>query len=199
MDLFVKGQKIALYIPKQDALIEMICTIDDVMDDRLVINPPQYFMRYVDLLQEGCSLTAKAFSKLGTIDFNTMVISSPLEENFVIELDYNAVQLSSADENIAIGAVEHMEIKNEKGTFKVKTFELSANYVKFSSNAKFAIDSICECTVSLPGDYGIINFKGVISDIDPIYENEYTVTYITITEKDKQALMYYMYMYSNDT
>lgn len=98
MDLLSEGQKLNLYIQKSDSIVEMVCSIEHVFDDRLEVALPQYFMRYIEYLQTGCRLTVKAFSKLGTIDFNTVVISSPLEDNFAIELDYNAMKLTPSSE-----------------------------------------------------------------------------------------------------
>ena len=72
-------------------------TINKLYDDRMELILPQYFMRYIDFLQVGKRLTAKAFSKFGTVDFNTLIISSPLEDSFLIELDYNSIKLNSAD------------------------------------------------------------------------------------------------------
>ena len=48
-------------------------------------------------------------------------------------------------------------------------------------------------------DYGIIKFKAIITERDSIYDNEYTVNIQTMTEIDRQTLLYYMYMYSKDT
>ena len=73
MDILTEGQKIALIFPKDSNFVEMTCVIDKVSDDRLYLQLPQYFMRYVEYLHEGSEITAKVFSKLGTIDFNTIV------------------------------------------------------------------------------------------------------------------------------
>ena len=198
MDLIRVGNKIALYFQKDNNIVEMICTVESVYNDRLVLNPPQYFMRYVEFLQVGSELTAKIFSKLGTIDFNTIVISSPLEDTFEIELDYNSIKLTENQEIPVISAVESMEIKRNNDTYKVKTFEISTIYFKFTSNKNFVIGETLEFTIYLPKDYGIINFKGKITEIDPVYDNEFTANYLTISESDRQNLLYYMYMYSTD-
>jgi hypothetical protein len=198
MDLIKKDQKIALYFQKDNSMIEMTCIIKEVLDDRLVLEPPQYFMRYVDALQVGCNLTAKVFSKLGTVDFNTMVISSPLEDAFEIELDYNSLKLTENSEIPVISAVENLEIKSDSGTYKVKTFELSTEFFKFYSDKDFSVNDKLDFILYLPKDYGIIKFKGIVTDIDPIYDNEYTASYLTISEEDRQLLLYYMYMYSTD-
>lgn len=199
MDLFNKGQKIALYIQKENTMVEMFCEIDTIENDRLILVLPQYFMRYVDLLQVGTSLTAKVFSKLGTIDFNTIVITSPLEDYFSIELDYNALKLNDGDDIPMVGAMENIELKNKSGHYKSKTFELSSKHIKFYSDEDIKLEQTFDCTISLPKDYGIITFRGTVTEKDPIYENEYTIQIDTITEVDKQALLYYMYLYSNDS
>ena len=65
MDLFSEGQKLTLFFKKDSNMVEMTCAIEQVFDDRLSLLLPQYFMRYIDFLQVGAQLTAKAFSKLG--------------------------------------------------------------------------------------------------------------------------------------
>ena len=198
MNLFNQGQKISIFFRKDANLVEMSCTLEELHDDRLVLNLPQYFMRYIEHLQVGCEIMAKAFSKFGTIDFNSIVISSPLEDEFSIELDYNSLKLTKNEEIPVINSIENIDIKTSNGSFKLKTFEISTEYVKFYSEQKFSIDDILECTINLPKDCGIINFKAAVSEIDAVYENEYTATIETMTEPDRQTLLYYMYMYSND-
>lgn len=198
MDLFSKNQKIALYLQRETCIVEMVCSIERVEDDRLIINLPQYFMRYIDVLQVGNNISVKAFSKFGTIDFNSIIISSPLEDEFSIELDYNALKLTPENKIPGIDAVENLEIKTPKGKLKVQTFEISTEYLKFSSADELKIGDIYDFTIFLPAEYGIINFKGLITEIDPIYENEYTVEYSTMTEVDRQTLLYYIYVYNED-
>jgi hypothetical protein len=197
MDLITEGQKITLIFQKGSNIVEMECNVVKVFDDRLELNLPQYFMRYIEFLQVGKTLTAKAFSKFGTVDFNTMIISSPLEESFLIELDYNSLKLTPGNEIPKINAIEDMEITYKNAKYHCKTFEITTEDVKFNSDKKFSLNDNIEALIKLPSDYGIIKLVGVISHIDEIYDNEYTAQYITMTEFDRQALLYYMYMYTN--
>lgn len=199
MDLFIEGQKLALIFQKNMNMVEMTCTVEKVHDDRLDLSLPQYFMRYIEFLHVGNKLTAKAFSKFGTIDFNTIVLSSPLEETFTVELDYNSVRLTSGDLFPAIKSIENLQIQKNNELIAFKTFELSVDFVKFYSDMRWRVNEEIDCVLNLPNDYGIIKFKGVIAEVDPIYDNEYTLKYIMMTEKDRQTLLYYMYKYSKDT
>lgn len=200
MNLLSAEQKIALIFQKDNNIIEMICTIEKVLDDRLELALPQYFMRYIDKLQVGARLTVKVFTKLGTIDFNTVIITSPLEDEFYIELDYNAIKLTSGEKIPVVNAIEDIDIETDKDIISTSTIELSTEHVKFtSSKRKYAINDVIRGTLALPEDYGIIYFEAVISEIDTVFDDEYKATFTTITEEDKQNLLYYMYMYSKDT
>ena len=199
MELFIVGQRIALIFTKDSSIVEMTCSIEKIYDDRLDLILPQYFMRYIEFLQVGQALTAKAFSKLGTIDFNTIVISSPLEDCFSIELDYNSLNLTPGEELPVVNAVEKIEIQRKEQLIKTKTFELSTEFIKFYLDEDLKLEEVLACTLFLPKDYGIIKFKVDITERDSIYDNEYTANIQTMTEIDRQTLLYYMYMYSKDT
>ncbi len=199
MDLLKPGQRISLFFPKEENLVEMSCTISNVLEDRIVIELPPYFMRYIEFLEVGKRLTAKVFSKIGTIDFNTIVITSPMEDVFSVELDYNAMRLTASEDMPVINAIEVLNIKKEDSVVVVKTIAISTEYIKFYSETPFVQDENFSCELILPKDYGIITFTAIVTDVDPVYENEYTITYSSMTENDRQTLLYYMYLYSNNS
>ena len=199
MDLLQQGQKISLNIEKQDTLVEIIGTIADVLDDRLIVELPPYFMRYIEYLDVGCILTAKVFSKMGTIDFNSIVISSPLEEGHLeMELDVNALKFTPSGDIPVIDSIENIKINRKGEIISTQTFEISTEYVKFYSDNELAIDESFECEIYLPEDYGTIKFKATVSDHDIIYDKEYTATIFSMNEQDRETLLYYMYIYENN-
>ena len=114
MDLFTEGQKITLFFQKNTNQVEMTCSLEKLYEDRIELQLPQYFMRYVNYLQVGMNITAKAFTKLGTVDFNSIIITSPLEDCFSIELDYNSLRLNSNNEDVNIKAMETIEIQKDE-------------------------------------------------------------------------------------
>lgn len=199
MDLLKSGQKLNLCFQKENNIVEITCIISQVLEDRLVIDLPPYFMRYINYLEVGCPLTIKVFSKLGTIDFNTVVISSPLEDNFSIELDYNALKLTPGKDIPFINDIELMNMKSDSNTMTVKTFEISTEYIKFYCDLTVNIGEVFDCELLLPGNYGTISFKINVTEVDPVYDNEYTAVYSTMSEENRQSLLYYMYLYSNNS
>ena len=156
-------------------------------------------MRYLKYLEVGCPLTVKVFSKLGTVDFNTIVISSPLEDEFSVELDYNAIKLTPTEEIPSIEDIEELNVTIDETVLQLKTFEIATEYIKFYSDKKFAVNDILECELILPKDYGTINFRATVVEVDPVYDNEYKAVYSNMTEDARGALLYYMYLYSNNS
>lgn len=199
MDLLNSGQKLSIIIQKIESFVEINCSILKLYDDRIAVELPPYFMRYVEYLEVGCPLTIKVFSKFGTVDFNTVVISSPFEEEFLVELDYNAMRLTPGHEIPVIQSLVDLHIKEGNEIAETKAFELSTEYLKFYSNKKYHLEEVFNCELVLPKNYGILSFRATIIDIDEIYDNEYKVSYSWMSEHDRQALLYYMYMYSNNS
>lgn len=195
MDLLQTGQKISINIYKENKLVEMLGTISEIFDDRLEVELPPYFMRYVECLDVGCHLTAKVFSKFGTIDFNTVVISSPLEEHFLIELDYNAMKFTPGEDIPVVDAIEKLNIKRGSDFFIANTLEIATDVLKIYCSSPLEIDDTLDCELILPDDYGIINFKATVIYKDTIYDNEYKISYYNMSENDRQSLLYYMYVY----
>jgi len=199
MELIQENQKLTINIQKEETLVEIVCHIDKVLDDRLILELPPYFMRYIEYLDSGKTVTAKVFSKLGTIDFNAVIIKSPLEDEFEIELDYNAIKFNLDEELPVIKTIRNLRIKFKEEIFNAKTFEISPSYIKFYSDKKFHIDDNFKCELILPEDYGTISFKGTVTDIDTEYNNEFTISIYNLNEQDRETLLYYMYVYTNNS
>ncbi len=200
MDLIKSGQKISIYFQKGENLVEISCLITKAYEDRIVVELPQYFMRYIEFLNVGQRLTVKVFSKIGTVDFNTIIISSPLEDDFMIEYDRNAIKLTPTSEIPSVEAIESLNIKlPDSNILREKTFVLSTEYIKFYSDYSFKVNDTFEGELILPKNYGIINFTGTVTEVDPVYDNEFTASYSNMIEEDRQALLYYMYLYSNNS
>ncbi len=199
MDLIQENQKLSINIQKDDKLVEIVCTINKVLDDRLILELPPYFMRYIEFLDSGETVMAKVFSKMGTIDFNAVIIKSPLEDEFEIELDYNALKFNLDEEFPVIKVLRNLKITYNEESFIAKTLEISPSNIKFYSDKIFNVDDNLKCELILPEDYGTISFKGTVTEVDTEYNNEYTMSVYNLNEQDRETLLYYMYVYTNNS
>ena len=196
MELIHSEQKISINIIKDDKLIEILGTINEVFDDRLSVELPKYFMRYIEYLEVGKPLSVKIFSKLGTIDFNTVVITSPLEDNFTIELDYNALKLTPDAEVPSVDAIETLKLKGADSEITVKTTDISTEKIVCECYTPLELEQKFDCELILPNDYGTIKFMATVVNRDIVYDNEYTLSCYAMSEENRQSLLYYMYMYT---
>lgn len=198
MNLIQPGQKLSINIEKNATIVELLCTVKEVFDDRITIELPQYFMRYIECFDVGKHLTVKVFSELGTIDFNTIVITSPLEEDFTVELDYNAIKLTPDDEMAPVEAIEKIILKKNEEIIKAETLDLTPEKMRITSSIQLNLEENYDCELILPEDYGTINFKVTVIKQDKVYDDEYTLACYAMSDSDRQTLLYYMYMYVNN-
>ena len=196
MNLIQPEQKLCILIQKDEKLVEISCKISEVKEDRLYVDLPPYFMRYIKYLEVGKRLTVKVFTKDGTVDFNAVVITSPLEDEFSIELDENAQKLVPGSEYNAVKAIELLKIKYNNEDFTGNTFEISTDSLKFTCDKDFCIDEHFDCELVLPESYGIISFRATIIEVNTEYYNEYRISYSYMNEQDREKLLYYIYVYS---
>ena len=96
-------------------------------------------------------------------------------------------------------AVELVNATVGENLVKLSTFEISTEYIKFNSDKKFSEGQSFECELIIPKNHGIIKFRATVVEIDPVYDDEYKAVYSNMTEEDRQTLLYYMYLYSNNT
>jgi len=108
------------------------------------------------------------------------------------------MKLNTGAEVSKISAVEKLELKKKDDVLTFKTIEISTSYIKFYADKKLNLEEFYDCNLFLPKGYGIINFKGVISEVDSVYDNEYTLRYSMLDEESVQKILYYMYMYTKD-
>ena len=108
------------------------------------------------------------------------------------------MKLTQSEEIPLINAVETLNIKYGEDSVNAKTFEIATEFIKFYSDKIFKENDLLDCALILPKDYGTIYFKATLTEVDAIYENEYTISDFCMTEDDRQTLLYYMYVYSND-
>jgi hypothetical protein len=64
MNLIQPGQKLSINIEKNATIVELLCTVKEVVDGRIAIDLPQYFMRYIECFDVGKHLTVKVLSEL---------------------------------------------------------------------------------------------------------------------------------------
>ena len=133
MSLVREGQKLNLIFSKDNKTVEITCVISEVLYDRLIVELPKSFMRYINYLATGCEVSVRVFSTVGLLAFNSIIINGGLEDIFSIEYDESIVRMEPYADSQPVEEILEMTIKDVKNalSYSAKSIEIGAKGVKF--------------------------------------------------------------------
>lgn len=180
--------KLAIKLP-DNSLKEFDCSVKEVFDDRLLLNFPQEVFNYMTYLEEGQELPVKVFTPTGVQAFNSIVLNSPMESDFVIEyaLDHVKIQrreyLRAAVEAKII--IERFDNDNVAGL----TIDISGGGIRFSCNGQIDSGEMVKCVLYLPQEVNSIKATGLIIKNEYMPEDQYVMVFSEIDEKDRDKII----------
>lgn len=195
MNLVREGQKLNLIFNKGEKTVELTCIVSRVFYDRIVVELPKSFMRYIECLASGCEVSVRVFSTAGLLAFNSVIINGGLEDEFTIEYDDNNVKMEHYSESPSIEEILEMTIKDVKKStqYSAKTIEIGTKGVKFVCKDKLELDSVYDFVLSVGDEFGNIEFSGIINSNDEVFPEEYEMSYTKISGDDRQNILRFIY------
>lgn len=175
--------------PADNSEKEFECLIKDVQKDRLSLKFPEEILDYSDYLEEGCELFVKIFTPSGVKTFDTIILNSPLEPEFVIEY---------VEDHIEIQRREYMRMELQTKIILTKkneipdaalTIDISGGGVKFLSDKKYEKNEEYEFMLYLPTQIHSIRAKGYILENSHIPENQHILLFTEINESDRDKII----------
>lgn len=195
MSLVREGQKLNLIFSKDNKTVEITCVISEVLYDRLIVELPKSFMRYINHLATGCEVSVRVFSTVGLLAFNSIIINGGLEDIFSIEYDEDFVRMEPYADSQPVEEILEMTIKDVKNavTFSAKSIEIGAKGVKFLCESQLDLETVYDFVLMTDEEYGNIEFSGLINSVDPVFTNEYVMSYTKISGNDRQNILRFIY------
>lgn len=195
MNLVREGQKLNLIFNKGEKTVEITCVVSKVFYDRLVVDLPKSFMRYIEHLTSGCEVSVRVFSTAGLIAFNSVIINGGLEEQFTIEYDEDFVSMEHYSESPSVEEILEMTIKDtsEPAMLSAKTIEIGTKGMRFVSSSKLNIGSVYDFVLNIGEEFGTIEFSGLINSNDEVFPEEYEMSYTKISGEDRQNILRFIY------
>ncbi len=194
MNLVREGQKLNLIFNKGEKTVEITCVVGSVEFDRIVVELPKSFMRYIEFLASGCEVSVRVFSTAGIIAFNSIIINGGLEDVFTIEYDENAVRMEPYTESPTVEEMLELIIKDKSGkVYSAKTIEIGTKGIKFVTESKLALETIYDFTLITNEEFGNIEFTGLINSYDEVFPDEYVMSYTKISGADRQNILRFIY------
>lgn len=195
MNLVREGQKLNLIFNKGEKTVEITCVVSEVFYDRIVVDLPKSFMRYIEHLTSGCEVSVRVFSTAGLIAFNSVIINGGLEEQFTIEYDEDFVSMEHYSESPSVEEIVEMSIKeqNASNVISAKTIEIGTKGMKFVSSSKLEVGSVYDFEINIGEEFGTIEFSGLINSNDEVFPEEYEMSYTKISGEDRQNILRFIY------
>ncbi len=194
MNLVREGQKLNLIFNKGDKTVEITCVITNIEFDRLIVELPKSFMRYIEFLAAGCEVSVRVFSTAGILAFNSIIINGGLEDCFSIEYDENSVRMEPYTESPSAEEILDLIIKDKSGNvYQAKTIEIGTKGLKFVCENKLELETIYDFTLITNEEFGNIEFNGLINNYDEVFPEEYVMSYTKISGVDRQNILRFIY------
>ena len=185
-----EGQKIKLSIKVADnSEKEFDCLIKEVFKDRLSLKFSDEIFDYTDFLEEGVELPVKIFTPSGVKVFDTIILNSPLEEDFVIEYVESTTQIQRRDyTRVSLGTkviIEREDFEN----IVTHTIDISGGGLRIFYNGSFYPEEYVNILLYLPLETHSIKAKGTIIQNEYIPEHEHVLFFTEIDERERDKIV----------
>lgn len=185
-----EDQKTTLYFKTVDNIEkEFDCFIKEVHDDRISLRFPSDILDYANYIEEGAELPVKIFTPTGVKAFNTIVINSPIESEFVIEFveDYIHIQRR---EYLRVELETKVILDTEDfGVTVTKTLDVSGGGMRFASDKPFRKGQTVKIMLYLPFQENSVKALGEIVECAHLPENEHVLAFTQIDERERGRIV----------
>lgn len=189
MGVIKENQKVKLSFKLADgSLQEIECLVKEAYSDRISLSCSNEVMEYVDYLGEAEELNVKIFTPSGIKIFDTIVLDSPLEPEFVIEYTEAATSLQRREFVRIEMELKVLIQKEDKTNLVTRTINVSGGGLRFYSEGMFTPQEIVNITLYMPDDRAV-QAKGTIIPNEFLPQNEYVLSFTEIQERERDRII----------
>lgn len=185
-----EDQKAKLYFKAaDDSEKEVECVIKEVKNDRISLAFPEKMMEYADYLTEGEELPVRIFTPSGVKLFDTIILNSPFESEFVIEYVDNYIQIQRREYSRMLLETKLIVEREDYDNVITHTLDISGGSVRFYYEGEFLPKESVGCLLYLPMQIRSIQAKGVIIKNHHLAKNEHVLFFTKIDERDRDKIV----------
>ena len=179
-----------LFKMADDSEKEFDCQIKEVQKDRISLKFPDELLEYSDFLEEGIELPVQIFTPSGIKSFDSIVLNSPLEAEFVIEYSENNI-IQIQRRKYLRTELRTKLIINREGNVNIVTYtnDIGGGGVRFYYAGTFEKEEKVECMLYLPMQMRSVMAKGIVIDGSHLKENEHVLLFTDIDEKERDRII----------
>ena len=165
------------------------CTIKDVYSDRMSLDVSDEIIDNAKYLQEGAEIAVKVFTQSGIRIFNSIVLNSPEEPEFIIEYVENSIQLQRRNFSRVAFECPLLIKRITDRDIKAKTIDISGGSIRFVTEEELSFDKKLEVYFYLPEGHKAVSFVGHLVGLEHLPQNEYVIVFDEISETDRNKII----------
>lgn len=167
---------------------ELNCLIKEVYSDRIFLNFPDEALDYAEYLDEGTEISIKVFTPTGIKVFDSIVLYSPLEENFVIEYAEISTEIQRREYTRVLFETKVVIQREDKSNVVTNTIDISGGGLKFFYEDNMISEEQVNITLFLPQGRSI-QAKGAIICTKKLPDTEHVLYFTEIDEADRDRIV----------
>lgn len=188
MDELQTGEKVILTIlDKNGKLYDTESKIQAFYKDRIAVEKTEDILNHKECLEEGEDVNVKIFTPVGVILFNSIVLNSPLEDEFVVEYIETSPQVQRR-EYARVPIVAKVLIERSEENIVTKTINISGGGLRFFYEGTFEKDEQVKVCLYLP-DLKMIKAKAKMIYNPNLPENNHVLNFEEIEETDRENII----------
>lgn len=184
------NQKVKLFLDSMDVIID--CSVKSHDNDRIVLDFDKNILEYAEYLQEGDEIGVKIFTPVGIIVFDSMILNSPLEKEFVIECVESSPKVQRREYARVPFQTKIILEKSNKTLLIAQTIDISGGGIKFltkeEDNNAFLPEEKVKITLYMPEEKSI-NTRARIVENPHIPKNNHVLQFLDIDESERERII----------
>lgn len=185
-----EGQKTKLMFKTADGTEkEFDCFIKEVFPDRLSLSFPRDLLDYACYLEEGTELPVKVFTPTGVKAFDSIIINSPYESEFVIEFVEDHIQIQRREFSRVDLKVKVIIERTDKNNVVSDTIDISGGGIRFLYDGEFEPQEEVGALLYLPNAIRSIKAKGYILKPGHLPPEQHVLLFTSIDENDRDKIV----------
>ena len=183
------NQKAKIFFDGENGIeMELDCIVKAIYDDRLALEYPDDAETLKQYLEEGTPIDVKVFTPSGLMVFESMVINSPDEDDFIVEYVEDAVVIQRRDYSRSPLKTK-LTLELSKEVFIASTIDISGGGIKFCSKEELEPEQVVRGKLYLRNFDTPATFEAVILDNPSLQPDEYTLAFTNIDEKERDKII----------
>lgn len=164
------------------------CYISNFEEDRIVLMYPQFKDEFIPYLTEGTELKAFIYTFGGIEVLDSIVLDSPLEEEFTIEY-HTDTQIIQRRKYLRMPYITEIFITLPEGNIKSETLDISGGGLRFAFSKQLENQKSYKGCLRLEKFDQLIPFTGLVMKKDFFKPDEYVVEFTDIEEKQRDKII----------